>query len=55
MSFSPHDKQVELHQGLPFEVRIPNEATMAALADAEKRRGLSTYGSTAALFADLGI
>jgi DNA-damage-inducible protein J len=48
-------KQVQLHQGLPFEVRIPNEVTREALADAEKRRGLTSYESSDALFADLGI
>lgn len=48
-------KQVQLHQGLPFEVRIPNEATRQALVDAEERRNLTSYGSVEELFADLGI
>jgi DNA-damage-inducible protein J len=48
-------KQVQLHQGLPFEVRIPNATTRRALADAEGRRNLTRYGSTDELFADLGI
>lgn len=48
-------KQVQLHQGLPFEVRIPNEATRQALVDAEERRNLTSYGSVDELFADLGI
>ena len=48
-------KQVELRQGLPFEVRLPNATTRKALADAEHRRDLESHESTEALFADLGI
>ena len=48
-------KQVQLHQGLPFEVRIPNAATNVALADAEKRRNLTSFATSEALFTDLGI
>lgn len=48
-------KQVQLHQGLPFEVRLPNETTRRALADAEARRDLVSHESTEELFADLGI
>jgi DNA-damage-inducible protein J len=48
-------KQVHLHQGLPFDVRLPNPATREALADAEHRRNLTSHESTEALFGDLGI
>jgi DNA-damage-inducible protein J len=48
-------RQVELHDGLPFEVRIPNATTRRALEDAKARRGLTSYASTDELFADLGI
>lgn len=48
-------KQVQLHRGLPFDVRIPNETTRRALADAEARRNLTSHGSTEELFADLGM
>ena len=48
-------RQVRLHQGLPFEVRVPNAVTRAALADARERKDLVTHESTAALFADLGV
>jgi DNA-damage-inducible protein J len=48
-------KQVELHQGLPFDVRLPNATTREALADAEHRRNLTAHVSTKALFDDLGI
>ncbi len=29
-------RQVELHNGLPFDVRIPNEATREAIEEAEQ-------------------
>ena len=48
-------KQVQLHRGLPFDVRIPNDTTRAALDDAAARRNLGTFDSTDGLFADLGI
>lgn len=48
-------RQVQLHQGLPFDVRLPNQTTRQALSDAAARRNLTTYGSTDELFADLGI
>lgn len=47
-------KQVELHEGLPFDVRLPNATTRRALSDAQARRGLSTYSTVDELFADLG-
>lgn len=44
-------KQVELMRGIPFEVKIPNKETRAAIADARKGRGKS-YVSAKALFHD---
>jgi DNA-damage-inducible protein J len=38
-------KQVELHQGLPFPVRIPNEETVAAMREAGEPAALKRYGS----------
>lgn len=38
-------RQVTLHQGLPFAVRIPNEETVEALEQARNRGGLTEYGS----------
>ena len=38
-------KQVTLHQGLPFAVRIPNEETVEALEQARNRDSLTEYGS----------
>ncbi len=36
-------------------MELPNSTTQQALADAEARKNLTTYGSTTELFADLGI
>ena len=38
-------KQVTLHQGLPFQVRMPNAETVEALEQARDRRGLTEYDS----------
>lgn len=48
-------KQVELNQGLPFEVRIPNEVTTQALEDARVRENIESYNTLDDLFEDLGI
>lgn len=48
-------KQVQLHHGLPFDVRLPNRTTREALAEAEGRKNLATFTRTDELFADLGI
>jgi DNA-damage-inducible protein J len=47
--------QVELQQGLPFAVKLPNEATRRALADAEAKRNLASFNTVEELFEDLGI
>ena len=48
-------KQVELHRGLPFDVRIPNDATIQALDDAKARNNLESFDTAENLFDDLGI
>ena len=42
-------RQVSLHDGLPFEVRIPNAEMRAALADTRARKNLKTFKSARAL------
>ena len=42
-------KQVALHRGLPFAVRIPNAATRKAMNEARAGRNLKTWRSVAAL------
>lgn len=36
-------KQVELERGLPFAVRIPNDATLAALEQSRTRQDLESF------------
>ena len=38
-------RQVELHKGLPFPVRIPNAETLAAMKEASDPATLRRYGS----------
>lgn len=38
-------KQVELHNGLPFPVSVPNQATVAAMKEASRPAALKRYGS----------
>ena len=38
-------RQVELYQGFPFELRIPNEATLEAIHDLDVRRNLTSFES----------
>ena len=46
-------KQTALHSGLPFELRIPNEDTLAAVRQARSGEGLSAYSSVEQMRADL--
>ena len=41
--------QVTLRRGLPFEVKIPNKATQAAMREAEEGRNLKRWKSLDAL------
>lgn len=45
-------KQVSLHHGLPFDVKIPNAATREAIRQAQAKDGLTRYGSVKDLMAD---
>ena len=46
-------KQTALNNGLPFELRIPNEETLAAVRQARAGEGLSAYSSVEQMRADL--
>jgi DNA-damage-inducible protein J len=48
-------KQVELQQGLPFAIRVPNKSTQKALDEAQARSKLSSFNTVDELFDDLGI
>ncbi len=46
-------KQCELNQGLPFEVKIPNEQTKKAIEDAQKGIGLHKFDNLEDMFTEL--
>ena len=46
-------RQTALHNGLPFELRIPNEETLAAVRQVRSGTGLSTYSSVEEMRAEL--
>ena len=48
-------RQVDLQHGLPFDVKLPNETTERALADAKARYNLTKFETIDELFDDLGI
>lgn len=48
-------KQIEMHQGLPFQVKIPNKETIEALNDAEKGENLIACKDADDMFNKLGI
>ena len=47
--------QVRLRKGLPFDVKIPNKATLRALKDAEEGRALTESKDADEMFEKLGI
>ncbi|MBA2670108.1 MAG: type II toxin-antitoxin system RelB/DinJ family antitoxin [Gemmatimonadetes bacterium] len=48
-------RQIILHHGLPFDVKIPNGESRIAMREIETGEGLIQSGSAEDLFADLGI
>ncbi len=48
-------RQLVLHEGLPFEVKLPVEVTRKALEDAVNGRDLASFSNMDELFEDLGI
>jgi DNA-damage-inducible protein J len=47
-------KQVQLRNGIPFPVELPNEVTEKAIEEARSGKGQS-FKTTSALYDDLGI
>lgn len=47
--------QVKMRKGLPFDVRIPNKATLKAMKDADEGKNLTTYGSVDDFFKKMGV
>ncbi len=48
-------RQVVLHRGIPFEVKIPNALTRETLEKAERGEDVKEFASVEELFKDLGI
>ena len=48
-------RQVELQQGLPFIVKIPNDVTIEALENARSRNNMASFNTVEDLIDDLGI
>jgi DNA-damage-inducible protein J len=48
-------KQVGLCNGLPFDIRIPNEETLKAFEDTRNGIGLTHYDNAQEMYDDLGI
>ena len=46
-------RQTALRNGLPFELRIPNDETVAAIRQVRSGEGLTTYTSVEEMRADL--
>lgn len=47
--------QVRIQKGLPFDVRIPNKATLKAMKDAEEGRNLTVCKDADDMFKKLGV
>ena len=45
-------RQITLRKGLPFDVRMPNAETRAAMEDARRNRNLTEWDDPDALFRD---
>jgi DNA-damage-inducible protein J len=47
-------RQVSLHKGLPFEVRVPNAETRAAMRQVRARKKLKSFKNTSDLMRTAG-
>ncbi|MFW6374224.1 MAG: type II toxin-antitoxin system RelB/DinJ family antitoxin [Thermodesulfobacteriota bacterium] len=52
-AISMYLSQITLHNGIPFEIKLPNDVTAKALKDSEKGKELHKVDSVDALFQDL--
>ena len=48
-------RQIKLRQGIPFELRIPNQLTAKTLKASHAGKGVKHFSSKKALYADLGL
>jgi DNA-damage-inducible protein J len=47
-------RQIIAHQGIPFDLRLPNRQTIQAMEEARKGVG-KKYATAKELFSDLGL
>ena len=52
-AISMYLSQITLHNGIPFEIKIPNEVTAKALTDAENGKNIHKVSSVDELFQEL--
>ena len=52
-AISMYLSQITLHNGIPFELKIPNDTTAKTLMDADNGNGLHTVNSVDDLFQEL--
>jgi DNA-damage-inducible protein J len=52
-AISMYLSQITLHNGIPFDIKIPNEVTAKTLKDAEDGRNVHKVGSVDELFGEL--
>ena len=52
-AISMYLSQITLHQGIPFDLKIPNELTSKTLAESENGENLHTVDSVDQLFQEL--
>ncbi|MDY6987377.1 MAG: type II toxin-antitoxin system RelB/DinJ family antitoxin [Thermodesulfobacteriota bacterium] len=52
-AISMYLSQITLHNGIPFEIKIPNEVTAKALRDAENGKDIHKVDSVDELFQEL--
>ena len=48
-------RQVKLNNGIPFDIRIPNKATIQTFEDTNKGKNLTHYKNAKDMFDKLGI
>jgi len=52
-AISMYLSQITLHQGIPFELKIPNDQTVQALAESEQGKNLHQVDSVEQLLVEL--
>lgn len=48
-------REIALHRGLPFAVRIPNEVTLKAMQEVEQGTDLESYPDPDEMFQEFGL